>query len=428
MNSRERFLEVMSFNTAVRSLKWEFGFWGENMTRWYAEGLPRKIGTNIPTRLTTINASVYTTAWTHEWRKNRTYLEQYYGEREQEIPLPKGIGVWGGALYWPSQGFPLALDVMDYFGFDKSTALVPVEQVFWPMYEPVVHEDTEEYLIYSDVDGVKRRYQKDEGVIPAALDWPIKDWETWNQVKEERLRLDQVRRRFPANWSEWVQAYKARDYPLAVGGYPCGFFGTLVHLLGYENVFLKYYDAPDLIEDILNHFTTLWIAIWEEIMADVDIDCCHIWEDMSSTKGVMISKRLFYRFMAPCYRRIADFLKGRGVKTILVDTDGNCEALIPWLLDVGVTGLYPMEVSAGMDVVKARKEYPQLQIMGGIPKYDMALGKARIDEFLEPVGWLLEQGGYVPFGDHLIAPGVSWEQFKYYRERLNALIDSRGQR
>ena len=90
-----------------------------------------------------------------------------------------------------------------------------------------------------------------------------------------------------------MQEYKTRDYPLAVGGYPIGFFGTLVHLLGYENIFLKYYDEPDLVHDILDHFTTLWIAIWEEILADVEVDCCHIWEDMSSTKGVMISKKVF---------------------------------------------------------------------------------------------------------------------------------------
>lgn len=426
MNSRERFLEVMNFNTDVRTLKWEFGFWGENINQWYAEGLPEKVGTNIPTRLTTVNASLYTTAWTHGWRKQRTYLEKYYGEREQKIPLPKGIATWGGGLYWPSQGFPLALDVMDYFGFDKSTAQVPVEQVFYPMFEPQVLAEDEQYVDYLDVDGVKRRFQKAEGVIPSSLDWPIKDWDSWQELKETRLRLDNVCARFPANWDEWIHEYKTRDYPLSIGGYPCGFFGTLVHLMGYENVFLKYYDAPDLVTDVLNHFTDLWIAIWEEILADVTPDCCHIWEDMSSTKGPLISKKIFTRFMAPCYRRVTDFLKGKGVNIILVDTDGNCEPVIPWLIDVGVTGCYPMEVSAGMDVMKARELYPNFQMMGGIPKYDMALGPKRIDEFLEPVAALLDKGGYVPFGDHLISPGVTWEQFKYYREKLNALIDSKG--
>jgi len=76
-----------------------------------------------------------------------------------------------------------------------------------------------------------------------------------------------------------------------------------------------------------------------------------------------------------------------------------------------------------MDIISARKRYPDLQIMGGIPKSDIALGKKRIDEFLEPVEWMLKQGGYIPFGDHFIPPEVPWKEFKYYREKLNILID-----
>lgn len=426
MNTRERFHEVMNFNTDVRSLKWEFGFWGQNMKEWYEEGLPKKHGTPIPTNITTVNASLYTTAWTHEWRKTRNYLERYYGERHRDIPLPNGIAIWGGALYWPSQGFPYAWDVAEYFGFDKSTALIPVEQLFYPKYEPKILDEDDRFLNYVDIDGITRRFPKDEGVIPTSMSWPIKDWNSWLEIKEQRLRLDNIRERFPDNWSDWVKEYKNRDYPLAVGGYPLGFFGTLVHLLGYSNLFYAYYDQPDLIKDILQHFTNMWIAIWEEVLADVEVDCAHIWEDISANKGPMVGPGIFKEFMTPYYKQTTDFLKGKGVNIILVDTDGNCEVLIPLFLEAGATGLYPMEVSAGMDVVKARKEYPKLQMMGGVPKYDMALGKGRIDEFLEPVEWLLEQGGYIPHGDHCISPGVSWEQFKYYREKLNHIIDSKG--
>ena len=79
-----------------------------------------------------------------------------------------------------------------------------------------------------------------------------------------------------------------------------------------------------------------------------------------------------------------------------------------------------------MDVLAARKAYPDLQIMGGIPKHDIALGEARIREFLEPVAELLRQGGYVPFADHSVPPDTSWALFKYYRERLNEIIDKGG--
>jgi uroporphyrinogen decarboxylase len=426
MNSRERFLEVMNFNPDVRACKWEFGYWGGTIKRWYREGLPEKYYPAIPTRLATIHSTVFTTAWTHTWRQSRNLFELTYGERQRKIELPDGIAVWGGALYWPSQGFPLDLDVADTFGFDRSTALVQVEQLLYPRFEPKILSEDEKFLNYVDIDGITRRFQKHEGVIPSSMSWPIKDWASWQEIKNERLRLDNISERFPPHWPELVQAYKNRDYPLAVGGFPLGYFGTLAHFMGYLNLFYAYYDSADLIKDILNHLTDLWLAIWEEVFSYVEVDCAHIWEDISASKDSMVGPDTVKEFMLPCYKRLTDFLKGRGVNIILLDTDGNCERLIPLFLEGGITGLYPMEVSAGMDVVKARKEYPHLQMMGGVPKSDIALGKKRIDQFLEDVDFLLEKGGYIPFGDHLIPPEVPWEEFKYYRQKLNGLIDKHG--
>ena len=303
-----------------------------------------------------------------------------------------------------------------------------VEQLLYPKYEPVILDEDERYLNYIDIDGITRRFQKDEGVIPTSMSWPIKDWDSWNEAKHERLRLDNISDRFPAHWPELVEVYNNRDYPLALGGFPLGFFGTLVHFMGYMNLFYYYYDHPDLIHDILQHLTNLWLAIWEEVLSYVEVDVIHIWEDISATKDSMVGPATVKEFMVPYYQQVSDFAKGRGIKNILVDTDGNCDRLIPLFLEGGVTGLYPMEVSAGMDVVKARKEYPQLQMMGGVPKSDIALGRGRIDEFLEDVDFLLEKGGYIPFGDHLIPPDVPWEEFKYYREKLNRLIDKHGKK
>jgi len=179
-----------------------------------------------------------------------------------------------------------------------------------------------------------------------------------------------------------------------------------------------------LLKDILNRLTDVWIALWEEVLSYIDVDLCNIWEDISGGKGSMISPNTFREFLTPYYKKITSFLKSKNVNVILVDTDGDCSELIPLFLEAGVTGLYPMEVSAGMDVVSCRKNYPQLQMLGGIPKSFIPLGRERIDEFLKPVEWLLSQGGYIPFGDHFILPEVSWEDFKYYRNKLNKMIDN----
>lgn len=391
-------------------MKWEFGFWGETINKWYEEGLPRRSPPVISDGITTPTASLYTRAWTSV-KKGR---------------LPSGFAVMAGGLYWPTQGFPLDHDVRSHFGLDPTQVMVDANLLFCPMFDVAVHEETDDRLVYTDLDGVKRLFLKAEATIPTAVEWPIRDRESWERLKSERLRLDDVANRFPKNWGQRLQQYRGRDYPLAIGGYPHGLFGTLAHLIGYERLFYWYCLEPDLVHDILGTFTDIWLAVYEEILSQVEVDHVHFWEDVSAGKGSMISPAMVRDFMLPYYKKIIDFLKARGVKIFLVDTDGDCSALIPLFLSVGVTGMYPFETHCGMDIAKVRKQYPRLQILGGISKSEIAKGADRIDRLLAPVEEVLQTGGFIPFGDHFIPPDVSLEDFSYYRRRLNDLIDRCG--
>jgi uroporphyrinogen-III decarboxylase len=412
MNLRDRFREVMSFNRGVRSIKWEFGLWGETLNNWYAQGLPRKRPVTISSEITTPTSSLYSTAWAR-------------GGTRPEV-LPSGMPVMAGGLYWPTQGFPLDSDVKEHFGLDYTQRMVDVNLLFDPMFDvEVLHEDSAT-LDYIDIDGVRRTYLKKEATIPTSMAWPIKTRGDWEKIKDERMNLKDISTRFPANWDALVEEYRNRDYPLAIGGYPQGLFGTLAHLLGYEILFYWYYDEPELLADILDTFTDIWLAVYEEVLDQVEVDHLHFWEDVSAGSGSMIAPGTVRKFMLPYYQRIIDFVKARGVKIILVDTDGDCNALIPLFAEVGVTGMYPFETHCGMDIVKVRQEYPELQMLGGIPKAEIAKGKDTIDRILEPVEEVLKTGGYIPFGDHFIPPDVQWEEFEYYRTRLNEIIDRHG--
>ncbi len=411
MNARERFLRVLDFEPGVHSLKWEFGYWGETVDNWYAQGLPERNYPELKRTGNTPTASLYTPAWCS------------IGEGR----LPKGIGVMAGGLYWPTQGFPLDSDVRDFFGLDICQRVVDVNLLFDPMFEVQVLDEDDEVFDYIDVDGVQRRFLKNHGTIPTSMKWVIRDKKGWEKLKEERLSLKNLAGRFPADWEDQVRAHNKRDYPLALGGYPHGFFGTLSHLIGYEQLFLWYCDAPALIHDILNTLTEVWIAVYSEVLARVSVDHWQIWEDVSYGTGPMISLAMVREYMLPYIKRIGDFLKARGVRHILLDTDGNCNSVIPLFIEAGITGMYPFEVHCGMDLARVRRTYPKLQIMGGISKSEITKGRARIDEVLRPLEAVLRTGGCVPFGDHFIPPDVSFENFSYYRIRLNEMIDRSGQ-
>ena len=390
MNLRERFLSIMNFEPCDRTMLWEWGYWGGVIERWYAEGLP-----NI------------------------------HGLRE---PVEFGGTVAGPGAAWVSGVLNVqhAIDVTEHLKLDPPRQTIPLQNFIYPEYEErVISEDSDKQVLVDGM-GVTLRKRKDDASIPEYLAWPVSNREDWERIKAERFEIN-IYERLPANWSELVQQYKERDYPLAIASGYCGFFGSLRALMGEMNLFYTYYDDPQLIHDILDYLTDFWIEIYGYVLQDVQPDSAEFWEDMAYKSGPLISPALFREFMMPRYKRLIRFLRENGVRHFCVDTDGNCWSLIPLFLECGMTGMLPFEVQAGMDIVEVRKSFPKLQIYGGLDKRQLALGKEAIDQELETkLPPILEQGGYIPFADHLVHPDVSWENFCYYRKRVAEIAERIG--
>ncbi len=49
-------------------------------------------------------------------------------------------------------------------------------------------------------------------------------------------------------------------------------------------------------------------------------------------------------------------------------------------------------------------------------------GKAEIDLELERIRGVMKKGGYIPHIDHAVSQDVTWDNFKYYRLRLNEIL------
>ena len=96
--------------------------------------------------------------------------------------------------------------------------------------------------------------------------------------------------------------------------------------------------------------------------------------------------------------------------------------MIPLFIECGITGLYPWEVQAGLDIERIRNEYPKLVIMGGVNKMALAQGKDAINKEISKVERMLGKGGYLPYTDHAVPPDISFENYRYFRERLKAII------
>lgn len=390
MTTRDIFAKVINFEPCDRTLDWEFGYWGGALKRWYKEGLPKIEGLS---------------------------KEVTYGE-----------SVFGPGLHWPEPSYDENLirdfDVSNYFNFDEGLELVPYNYFIFPMFEKKIIYEDETHIELYEQHGKRVKIMKNDSSIPFYLEWPVKSRKDWEKMKEERFNFNTIDKRYIGDASSFFKKAKNRTFPIALFSDPVGFFGSVRFLIGEENLFLLYYDDPKLIKDILNHLCELWILIAEELISKIDFDMACFWEDMSGKNGPLISPSTFREFMTPCYKRVTDFLKSNGIKNSLVDSDGNVNKLIPLLMEAGVNEMYPFERQAGNDPVKIRNKYPELRIWGGFDKNTLYKGKEYIDKELEMIPYLIKKGGYIPFADHLVPPNCSWENFKYYRNRLKEIIYS----
>jgi len=302
--------------------------------------------------------------------------------------------------------------------------MVRVPLNFWvcPRFEEEILEDHEESVVWRDGSGIVRRDRKDRKSLPHWIGWPVADREDWERLKAERLRPT-LEGRLPDQWHCLLEQYQQRDYPLCIGGCPAGFYGGARHLLGQERVLTTFYDDPQLMRDIMDYLGDFLVSIYDQVLDQVDADVCFIWEDMCYKNGPLISPAMFREFMLPNYKKLTACLRDHGVDAIMVDTDGDARKLIPLFLEGGVTKLYTLEPQAGMDVVELREAFPGLALMGGMNKARLAQGRAAIDEELDrKIPFMLPRGGYIPRLDHQAPPDIPWVDFKYYREKLNAMI------
>ena len=79
----------------------------------------------------------------------------------------------------------------------------------------------------------------------------------------------------------------------------------------------------------------------------------------------------FPNLLLPYYKRLIPVLNKHKIIP-LVDTDGNLEEMIPWLIEGGIEGALPLERQSGVDVARIRKNYPSFKMIGGYDKMVMS--------------------------------------------------------
>ncbi len=255
----------------------------------------------------------------------------------------------------------------------------------------------------------------------------VKDMDDWKRLKEQgenELQKYFTNANIQKAYSPLKEGHDKGDYSVRMNIE--GFFWTARELMGIEAHMFAFYDMPELIHDINEYIVSVYLDKLIQVLEVLPADVVYIMEDLSGKNGPMLSPAQFDEFVGSYYKRLIPLLKQKGVRHVFVDTDGDFQKLIPNFISAGVEGFLPMDVNAGMDIVKVRREFPKLKFIGAYNKLCIADGKEAIDAEFDRVLPVVRQGGYIPGCDHQVAPSTSLENYRYYISRLKQVMKQAG--
>lgn len=346
------------------------------------------------------------------------------------------VGVWQQTIdRWSQEGvhpYSLHWDWFtgeEYFNMD-AREFIPVQYSMMPPFDRIVLESNDRYEVFQDSNGIVRKALL-EGTVRGQrlsmdqyLKFPVEKPEDFRELRKRYE--SNLQSRYPAQWeSLYLQGWKERKHVLVLGKNVAagGFYWRAREWMGTENLSLAWYDYPEMMHEMMEFYADFTIEVSRPILEKTDVDYFNLSEDLSMKNGPLLSPDTFRKFIKPHMRRLVDFLKSNGVRYVTLDTDGNPEVLIQDFLDIGIDLLWPCERAAGMDPVYLRKKYGRsLRLGGGVDKRVLATTKQAIDEHLELLRPVVEEGGYTPQVDHLVPPDVSYDNFCYYMDKKRLLL------
>jgi uroporphyrinogen decarboxylase len=333
---------------------------------------------------------------------------------------------YGGAMLIV-QPRPYSFDVSRYFGFDPildTDRDIAVDLGPLPRHVTKILEQDGDKVLCRDTLGGIMQYRKIDYNMPHFLDFPVKNMKDWQEYNK---RLDAADpRRYPKDYTseEYIEIFESSTLPISL--IVTGFYAFGRGLMGTAAIIPAFYKDPELVHDMMDTYADFLIEVYKDAVEGLKsrIDWVFWHEDLSCGTGPNISPKLFKEFILPNLKRVTSFFNKNGIDLIIIDTDGDPRALMPLLWEAGIRGIWPLEVTAGMDAIELRKKHGRTwRLLGNIDKRALAEGKEAIKrEIDKKVPYLREDGGYVAGIDHVVPSDVSLENFTFYANYIkNAL-------
>ena len=307
---------------------------------------------------------------------------------------------------WREEGLPDD-DYYGYFGLDRNMHISPDNSPRLPVR---IIEENDEFRIETTRWGATMRNFKYKTTTPESLNYSITTPEKWLEIKprmapsHDRIRWDYLKQNYRL-WREngyWI-----------TGDLWFGFDITHSGMVGTENMLIAMIDEPEWVMDMFDTELNLCISNLEQVWdAGYTFDEVMWWDDMGYKGTQFFSMKAYRERLKPFHQRAIDWGHAHGCR-VRLHSCGNIMPFVPELVDMGLDGLNPLEVKAGMDPLKLKTEYgDRLLFHGGTNAAKWHLRDDIISEIRTLLPQMMQNGGYIFASDHSIPPQVSFEDFR----------------
>lgn len=338
---------------------------------------------------------------------------------------------------WREEGLPADVSPVVHFGYE----IIRFTADTTPRFPIRLVEENEEYEVHTTPFGGLRRDHRDYSTTPEIIDYPCKNREDWEKIKE-RLVADCERVDWEGTWvKETAQDDRGGESVLEVdraewrrGLKGCrkahgdGLFVAYNAVVGYDKMqqyvatdrlLIAIATEPDWVRDMYETDATLAIEMYKIMKAGgFQFDGAWLGCDLGYRNGLLFSPQHYNEQLRPTLRRLFDFFHGEG-QPVIMHSCGNVKELIPYFIEDGLDCLQPVEVKAGMDLVELKREFGnRISFMGGIDVRSMADPDPTVieNEIKAKIPEAKKGGGYIYHSDHSVPNNVSLKQYRWVME------------
>lgn len=217
--------------------------------------------------------------------------------------------------------------------------------------------------------------------------------------------------------AERVNELQAEGRPVATGvpGVGGTLFETSWRMRGLENMLADLLINPDLASYHLDRLTEMAVDN-ARFLGACGIDMLHTSDDVATQRGMMMSPEVWREWFKPRLRPVISAAREKNPNLhVWYHSDGDCRAIIPDLIEIGITVLNPVQPEC-MDPVQVKREYGKYLAFWGTIGTQTTLPFGTPEEVRRVVRRMIdtvgEGGGLFIAPTHMIEPDVLWENIE----------------